>query len=168
MPFPFSAEGRIEVPISSPDKASRVVEGVRRWAVKMQADDVELEGMRLRFCGSYGPERSRYNPLQGVGQCEIVFQNLPEKVVMDFSVATLPFPWPLLGIGLFLVIAVSGIGDPRRLLFLPLIAIVGYAAWAMTLYEFQYTFRTAAIRGLADGAERELRALQNANRSRVE
>ena len=162
MSFPFSAEGRIEIPISSPEKASLVVEGIQNWVTKNQAKDVEWDGINLRFSGNdYNWGGWRYRPLQGLGRCEIAFQKLPEKVVMNFSVQTLPFPWPLLASGVFLAVAVGGIGDPLRLLLLPLIAIIIYAGWAMTLHSFQHTFRTAAIRGLADGAERELIALQS-------
>jgi hypothetical protein len=166
MPFPFSAEGRIEVPIGSSESAQYVGAGIEQWLIQQRARNLRWDGSQLRFAG---PDRSPFrrqfrNALRGVGDSEIRFQHHREKVIVEYKIDLGPtdllFTFAFVSLPLILI----SVGDPRFLLLLPLVLgglfIMEYLGWLAARHEFDWNFRIAGIRGLADGAERELGALQ--------
>ena len=163
MSFPFSAEGSIEVPISSPEKAPLVAEGLLHWLTTRKACDMQCDGSRIQFSGhdyDWGCRHFGYRPLTGIGKCQLTLRPMPAKVVIGYRISFHAYPTLLVGFALLLGVAVSSIEDPRLLLILPLAFLVSYGLWAVMSFGLQSDFRTAAIRGLADGAERELMALR--------
>jgi len=168
MPFPLSVEGRIEVPISSPEKASYVAEGIRQWLVRERARDVRWEGICLHFKGppyDYMRRMHLRNALMGVDDSHIRFEFHPDKVIVEYSVSLEPIGMLLIPFCILVLIVAVGITDFRLLLLAPVAALAAYAFIcifrAFGKFELDHHFRIAAIRGLADGAERESYALQN-------
>jgi hypothetical protein len=181
MAFPFSIEGSLVVDIDAAAKASRVMDGVERWLVAQQARDLRRVGDRLEFRGNPAYTttigRLRENPkasiwrtpgLREVTSGTIRFRNHPERVEIDFALSSSPLQagevlvWLIFGMLLARVSALLALA-----VVMAVAPLITYVSWRMTQYTGRSELRHAAIRGLADGAARELVDLQARSHSRI-
>ncbi|MEP6671997.1 MAG: hypothetical protein ABJF10_22735 [Chthoniobacter sp.] len=161
--------------IDAPSKSSRVVDGVEQWLLANDARDLHRIQDRLEFRGnavySTAIRRRRENPkaslwrtpgLRGLTRGTIEFHLHAERVVIHFALWFAPMQmWqlvPALFIGMALVhvsvLLAIAVSMATAALFL-------YASWSTMPSSFRSDLHLAAIRGLADGAARELAELQS-------
>ena len=159
MPSLFGFEDRIDVAIDAPERATEVLDGIRRQLTKDGAVDMRQERDCLRFRGYVPFPWSRSNPLAGIGECEIRFLNGPTAVSIEYRISSsrlfMFWGWGavLLGIGIAATV------NPLALLFLPAVALLEYGCSFLIRHDFRWYLRLAAIRGLADGSEAKLHQL---------
>lgn len=165
MAFPFHTEGEVVIATDAPSNAERVADGVEKWLRAQGAQNLRREQDRIEFRGNpiFAMAASWWRPLglRGIRHGIIEFAPHAEKVIIRFQItssfldrsAALPL----------LVVAVV-LARLSLLLLVPLFisGVVLHIRLTPRLLRryFEKELFTAAIRGLADGAARELAELQ--------
>jgi len=166
MKFPLKTEGEVVVGIDTPTKAQRVTEGVENWLLKSGARDLRWEQDGLHFRGSsMWTHCHSMTSVKSVGSSVIRFQNRPDKVVMAYTISHFQYPfWTMVAIALPFAAIVGAPSLALCLGLLPFFLVVIYLLFRISASGFRSELQLAGIRGLADGAARELTLLQSKSR----
>lgn len=165
MAFPFHTEGEVVIATDAPSSAERVADGVEKWLRAQKALGLRREPGRFKFRGNpvYAMASTAWRPLglRGIQHGTIEFEQDLGKVIIRFQITS-----SLLDISATLTPFVIAVALARiSLLFFVPVFIAGITLHIrltprLLRRYFEKELFTAAIRGLADGAARELAELQ--------